>query len=55
MDRCDNAVGLRNMDAKHANVSGHVSVGCSEINSVKKGNSCQQTGNFSCLQVGNNL
>ena len=60
MDRCDDAVGLRNMGA---NVSSHVSVCCSEIdatpheeiNAVKKDNSYQQTGNNSRLQVGNNL
>ena len=49
------------MGAKHANVS---SLFCcseidatphEEINAVKKDNSCQQTGNDSRLQVGNNL
>ena len=55
MDRCSDAVGLRNMGAKHANVSSHVSVCLSEIdaalheeiNAVKKDNSCQQMGNDS--------
>ena len=52
MDRCSDAVGLRNMGAKHANVSSHVSVCYSEIdvtpheeiNAVKKDISCQLNG-----------